>query len=770
MATTLTEDFQSPLDAWSWNTPGSSKPADPWHRGDNRTPTESSGPNGGADPQTRAVMPGGGFAYTESSPEEAGPWSLESHEFDANDGTLTLTFDFHMRFGQVGGIDDGTLEVQGWNGTAWSRIGKKIVGSRQSSADSAYQPSSDVDRYDSSAFSNSGFKFRLLFRRGTSGPSPNYDCAVDNCVITRNAAADVPSPNPGPNPNRIPSGVRTIWVDQENGKDGKPQHDGLSPAKAKKTIQAGIKALKPGNVLVVRNGTYYERLAINNLGEKTRIMAETPGSVRISGLWKDAELSKVAWEKKGDVFSAKHGDSFMGSFGDEFLFRYKTVAELKASELKVNVARPGKPPKIVVVKKPPHGFAFANGKIHLRLPKGMKLKDHPVKLTDNNKKSTPIIDVKKSPEIIIDGFVIEGAGPGFAILFDRNSQNPRIRNCKFTHSKFAAKLPHESLIEWSEYCYTGFRNFADALIDLNGVGSTAIFTLVKKYWKQGGGAALEGGLAESIFADKKAKVSGSKDCEFRFNYIHETFDGERLGAFFDSVSHHNVYRYNEDNHIEFESFLANRPCRNLWVHDCLFLDCGAGPLSHQDTSSGEGKGMQGPHYVSHCVIDNRDRKHSHPRLLIKILGLKGTVAYYHCYLGQAAGKNEGFNEDNTIARAMRKEKLGKKLKVMNCIVVGDGLTKSDAHGKPEYLGNLVVDSNKAEAEKIGELVGKKPAALKLGDHYRLLDNSPAIGAAKKLPDKWRWPDGRSRSDVGPFAKGVKPEKNWPRPMRTFYPE
>jgi Glycosyl hydrolases family 16 len=178
------EAFAGELAASTWKTPGFNDPATAWQRQTGATPTGSTGPNGGADVSSRAVTPGNGYVFVESSGDNnPGPFTFESPVFDAGVGKLTLTFDLHMRFGSVGGIADGTLQPQGWNGSAYVDIGPAIVGSQQASADSPWRPSTEFGTYTSAGFSNPDFHFRLLADRGVLGASLNYDFAVDNLKI-----------------------------------------------------------------------------------------------------------------------------------------------------------------------------------------------------------------------------------------------------------------------------------------------------------------------------------------------------------------------------------------------------------------------------------------------------------------------------------------------------------------------------------------------------------------------------------------------------------
>jgi len=449
-------------------------------------------------------------------------------------------------------------------------------------------------------------------------------------------------------------------------------------------LQRGINQLKPGQCLVVTPGVYYGGIEASSL-PNTIVMAETPGTVRISRLWKEADQGKVRWSQKCGVWAAKHGDSFMGSYGDEFLFRYKNVDDLKAD-------------KILGVNKPKFGYAQKDGEIYVLLPGDEDPNGKQIKLAD--KPDQNVIKIKNSKGFVLQGFVIEGSGNGDAIMYDKDSEGPIIRDCVFTHCRRCARLPHKSLVEWCEYTYPGFKNFFDHLFDMNRNDGTTIFTMVKKYWASRGNAAVEGGFAESIYD------SGSKNCEFRFNFYHQVFDSERLGAFVDTTSHHNVSQYTYDNHWEMENWNPKRSTSNLHVHHYLMLDCIAGPCSHQDST---GKGMKGPHKVSHSIIRSTDPERYHPPFLIKLLNLdslKEPIVYERNYMEQAAGANKGFGKANTICFALRRQTIDpSKIKIQNNIIYGKNLTK--AKGEPDYSkNNVMVDKRPTDAQ-LSQLIGEE---------------------------------------------------------------
>lgn len=190
------EDFTGAVSGWSWNTPGVDDPGTAFTQTTGSTPRSTTGPNGGANPITRAVEPSNSYMYTEAS-DDAGSWTAESLTFDASLGIFTLTIDTHMRFGAEGLIDDGTTEFQAWNGSAWSTISNAIVGSQQTSADSPWRSSTEFGTYTSAGLSTPDCKFRVQCTKGASIFDANYDFAFDNAKITGPGLAP-PMPAPPP--------------------------------------------------------------------------------------------------------------------------------------------------------------------------------------------------------------------------------------------------------------------------------------------------------------------------------------------------------------------------------------------------------------------------------------------------------------------------------------------------------------------------------------------------------------------------------------------
>ena len=531
-------------------------------------------------------------------------------------------------------------------------------------------------------------------------------------------------------------GNRTIWVDGKNGNDS---NNGLSQGQAFKTIGKGANTVRGGDVMIVRPGKYYEKPTFSNLGSSANnpvwILSEVPGQAVISGLWREADQGNVNWNSEGNgVYSASHGDVYSGTYNNSFLFRYKSKGDLEAGS-------------VAGVRKPTYGLGVGGGRVYIRLPGNANPNGKSIQITDQF--SQVLVNVRNSPYVILDGFAIEGAGDTHAIDVDTSSTHVTLRNLNFSNSREGARVPNNTIFEWSEYSYPYFYEFADDIIDLNGGDTRKLYDIVKEYFSSSGNAHLEGGIA-------KGHSTAPRNAEFRYNYMHQVFDGEQLGQFVDSVSHHNVYNYGYDNHVQFESWRSGHPARNLRFHDNLLMN-GAPPLSHQDTSGG----MQGPHYVYRNVLKITDPKHSRTHWLLKTLNVKNkNIYYYHNTFDLTDGRLHWEDGDKLIMR--------------NNIFMFDNGRQGD-QGTPDRQNNFLVNNNNIGTitGNGGRFLGSNRSALNFNDinnfNFGLQSGSPAIDAGTTIPASW--PDTHQTNgtpDVGAFEAGENPGNNWPRPRSTAY--
>jgi len=526
-----------------------------------------------------------------------------------------------------------------------------------------------------------------------------------------------------------------------------------------KTIQSVIDAAKPDDTIFIPDGVYYETLRIKTPG--IRLLTQTPGGAILSGLWQEAIEGTQTWRGEGrGVYSAKHtGKPYIGSFKGVMLFPFKSRKDLEATQVWTTDG---------AVKKPRYGFAHEGGRVYLRLPDDEDPNGKPVKLCDTF--SRPLITLDDAPHVIIDGLAVVGAGNTDAIVSDRASHHATIRNVLSTHNRRLAAVSDNALIEWCDYSYEGMYAFVDELTDLNGEGGGAIYKLAKRYFADGGNAYLEGGICE------QAEGKSSQGCEFRFNHIHEVFDGMRMGAFHNSKAHHNIFNYCYDDAIEFEHWKKSSSTAQNEAYENLVLNPHASAFSHQDSSGG---GMKGPHFVYRNVVWITDRKHAHPPYIIKNRKLlKDTKIYYwNNILMNARGFNHGWGSVNQVwwrddgKNDQRPENITLR---NNIIVMPGGMSRGGS--EPKSDGNILVNDVDYAAARgpRGRYAGRAvvDAGLARPDDldFSLRNDGPAIGLGMSL-DAW-WPKNDSFAgrdeDAGVLPAGEAMPGNWPRPMKLTF--
>ena len=397
--------------------------------------------------------------------------------------------------------------------------------------------------------------------------------------------------------SQLSADAKTVYVDTDN---DHTEQDGSSPAKAFTTIQQGFSLLQPGDELVVAPGVYYERpelqVSATSADRPIWIRANPVGSVTISGMWEDGAKGLVQWNETSwdGVYVAQHGPALFGASDDTFLFRFNNVEDLVAHTLEFNSLDRE---QTITLQKPDYGFVADGDHIYLRLPDGADPNGRSVLLSDGADDEMEwynLMTVHETPYVIIDGFRFLGSGT-HCLWIDYDSPSVTVRNTIFEYCHLGARLPDRSLVEWSEYVYPGFRAFAEQVMRDNPAHwKDGVYHLVKDYQAAAhdGTAVFEGCLADTFWRHEP-----SIECEFRNNFVHETFDGECFGEFSNSESHHNVYEYNYDNHVEMESWVRQFHSENLRLHHSLFLACPMGPISHQGSHN-----LHGPQYVYRNVI------------------------------------------------------------------------------------------------------------------------------------------------------------------------
>jgi len=532
---------------------------------------------------------------------------------------------------------------------------------------------------------------------------------------------------------------KIVYVSASTGDDA---NDGLYPDSAFATIGRAAEIVRGGDQLIVTPGVYYEQPVFWNLGSSAErpvwIRAQPRGHATISAMWREAALGLVAWEDEGDgVYSVDHGPSLFGAHNGTFLFRFNSVADLRAGRA-----------ESADLNLPPYGFAVEGGRIFVKLSGGIDPNGEPILLSppswDEPGWIQAVIEVCASPYVILDGFRIEGSGTS-GVYFNSDSVAPTVRNTVLSYCVLGLRLPDDSIVEWCEYGYPGFYDFAEDVRLLNNDDIQTIYTLVKEYHDP---VWLEGGIADTYGSSGLTSV----DCEFRYNYIHESFDGEKLGGFEFSESHHNVYMYNYDNHVEMETW-AGFGSRELRLHDSLFLACPMGPISHQEPS------IVGPHYVYRNVVYGLD-EHGWPswtQIKSSAPGATEGIFYYHNVLWGARGGLFWESRENLHFRN-------------NIFIFTHNWDEESGPFDSDY--NLLVnDTDKTWLyEPNGDYLGDDPAALGFLDvdslNFGISAGSPAEDAGVYIPG---FNDGAPGGpDIGPFEVGDGPGPDWPRPRETVF--
>ncbi|HEV8337988.1 MAG TPA: hypothetical protein VGR67_16375 [Candidatus Polarisedimenticolia bacterium] len=544
----------------------------------------------------------------------------------------------------------------------------------------------------------------------------------------------------GPHPARAQTSPKTVYVDASTGNDS---NDCLALNRACRTIQKGASVTRGGDAMIVGPGVYYEKPVFQSLGSSSTspvwIRAEPRGGVTISGMWKEVASGQVTWDDAADgvtgdgIFSAIHDPCLFGAYQGKYLFRLNNVADLRAG-------------KAGTVNMVAYGMASGNGRVYIKLPGGVNPNGASVLLsspTYGDAGSGSVVKVSGSPYVIFDGFRIKGAGV-YCISFSQDSVSPTLRNMVFSYCRYGAQLPDNSIVEWSEYVWPGFRDFSEAVRQLNG-GSLKTYTLVKEYnavlW-------LEGGIAEAY------QSYSSRNEEFRYNYLHEAFDGEILGEFEYSQSHHNVYLYNYDDHIQMES-TAGFQSRDLRLHDNLFLAAGNSSVSHQEGS------LIGPHYRN--VMYGYDELGWNAWTIIKSDAPNATqkIYYYH-NLMWGRGNELFWNEKRRDMFQFRN----------NIFVFESNRNSQDTSTSFDSDYNLLVNGvDKGWLRgSHGAYLGTGTSSLKFVDvgalNFAILAGSAAENRGVPLPG---FNDGAPGGpDVGPFEVGFSPGAAWPRPRVTVF--
>jgi hypothetical protein len=333
-----------------------------------------------------------------------------------------------------------------------------------------------------------------------------------------------------------------------------------------------------------------------------------------------------------------------------------------------------------------------------------------------------------------------------------------VRNCIFEYVVNGVASSDDSVIEWCDISFPGFDEIRVELSAGLTKPKNVMFPLVKKL-------PIEGGIALS---NPSMDPPVAKRCEIRYCHIHELFDGDKLGRYDDSESHHNVYSDCYDNAVEIEHGVKGQQSRNLRFHHNLLVGHFHGAISHQQQVRDT---IVGPHYVYRNVIVCEGGNWV-PWVAAKTSLAPETVGvyYYHNLIWMKDTKAYLFWVDGNEPHEKRKRALHSLYMRNNILMFPDWVTGKNAPATTDH--NLLVaprpkkqwvEPGGKQFASIAELGLVDPAA----NDFRLKSDSPAVDAGAKIPG---FNDGYAGAapDIGPFELGEEPGADWPRPRRLIF--
>jgi hypothetical protein len=445
----------------------------------------------------------------------------------------------------------------------------------------------------------------------------------------------------------------------------------------------------------------------------------------------------------GGVFSRAGSDTYIGSHNDDFLMRYNSEADLRAGTVNG-------------VVKPQYGLAFQSGRVYVRLRGNVNPNGQKVKIPQTTGRS--LLTLTNCDNMIVDGFVFEGAGQGRGVSTDSGCSNFTIRNCTSRLAKFLAVCQNATIMEWCDYGYTGFGKWAREIRQLNGADSMGTFTLVKEYYTTGGNAHLEGGI------NNHGSTPNSNVIVQRC-LIGPCFDGAR-GDVLDSEFRENVFFQCIDDGIQCERSTTNSNGDGIEVHDNRFVDCFFS-VSHQEAL------LTGTQHVYRNVMDVEDTVLMHPAGHLKMIKTNAAaqIFYYHNLIRNLTGLgNDGFGVNKWVWFDFANGTASTIRRFFNNIIIYPDRLDNGAGPNPVIVENNVLVAPSANGNFTGTngvYAGDDESDMRLASDYALTSASPAVGAGRSLPGGL--PDSRDdNTDAGPFPLGVTPGNDWPRPRtQTF---
>ena len=382
-------------------------------------------------------------------------------------------------------------------------------------------------------------------------------------------------------------GAATLQVDGAHGNDGA---DGLTPATAWRTIQHAADMVNPGDDVLIAPAVYFENVQLTRPGTEARpvtFRAAGPGTI-VSGASAAIRAGQAVWTlEKGtpNLYSTPLPAEPATVLSDDVdLFAYVSLAELRSFTISGTPSVPG----------PQQGFAFAGGKLYVRLnarygtlrPSDHVMKVSPVRAggyrgdvivrpSDYNWS----VQTTAPAHVILDGFTCES--PGYAGVWIQYG-NVTVRNCRFLgcrtgvrgwaeSEKTPSAVSRDVTVQGCEFSqYPAFQDMIDVVATAEALPPAGQAALPAFFWwsRKGGQRTSEIGLTTS--AGLRWRILG--------NYIHDTIDGLSflaIGWSDQCEVAHNRFEKLMDNAVE-----AEQHAQRLRVHDNIMRDVYE-PFSYQ---------------------------------------------------------------------------------------------------------------------------------------------------------------------------------------------
>ncbi len=417
--------------------------------------------------------------------------------------------------------------------------------------------------------------------------------------------------------------VNHAWsADYYVSQTGSDTHEGTSQALAFATLQRGVQALSAGDTLHIDDGVYFVsepirvRVPDSSHEKPTTIRAMRRNQVTLTAAWEPARNGKLRWTPVGDgVYAApawqvagQEAQILVGNFEGRFISPLRSLAELRSDT--ITIRHYGKD---IRLGKPDYGVTNEAGQVYLRLPGGVDPNGWSVIFARRQLPGTDpaksIIVVQQTSGLILDGLDFE-ASPGMAVTFERpGSTHAMVRNCRFFHCGGGVAFDSYSILEYCEYAYPGMGDFAlelQAINDNKSLDGQPMPNIMFDW-----GKVVSVGVESHLFNAANGPTP-PMFCVMRYCLMRDVFDGDRLGAFNNSVAHHNVYLRCYDNATEIEGWIR-QASRNLRWHSNLVLAAAHGAVSIQADQGVTFRGrkynvpLQGPIYVyGNVVVGHQD--------------------------------------------------------------------------------------------------------------------------------------------------------------------